>query len=196
MTAAVMQMAEKKVWAHQGQRQAQQSTAALGTITHQQSTTRRDAAIFAHYSDCIDQFNEVVGAIGRSPDLVELGQDGRGEDRFTTREMIEAKQRLHRAAEMMAERERHEVSERDREAALTRTEQRGLALSGRRPDALTHVTDGGDLGGGHRRAFQERPEGAQYHQSVKAIDRPRTEGTRGSRHVAGVYARSDALIEG
>ena len=38
-----------------------------------------------------------------APDLVELGKDGRGEDRFTTREMIEAEQRLHRAAELMAE---------------------------------------------------------------------------------------------
>ena len=121
---------------------------ALDAITHQQSTfTRRDMVMFAHrHSDGIDQFNEVVGAMRGSPDLVELGKDGRGEDRFTTREMIEAEQRLHRAAELMAERERHEVSEKDRLDALARAEQRGLVLSGEQADALSHVTDGRDLG--------------------------------------------------
>ncbi|TRL36308.1 Ti-type conjugative transfer relaxase TraA [Methylosinus sporium] len=121
---------------------------ALDAITHQQSTfTRRDIALFAHrHSDGIDQFNEVMGAMRNAPDLVELGKDGRGEDRFTTRDMIESEQRLHRAAEMMAERERHEVNDRNREAALARAEQRGLVLSGEQAEALAHVTDGRDLG--------------------------------------------------
>ncbi|MGV6874583.1 Ti-type conjugative transfer relaxase TraA [Pseudochelatococcus sp. B33] len=121
---------------------------ALDAITQQQSTfTRRDMAMFAHrQSDGIEQFNEVMGAMRGSPDLVELGKDGRGEDRFTTRDMIEAEQRLHRAAELMAEKELHEVSDRDREAALARAEQRGLVLSGEQTDALAHVTDGRDLG--------------------------------------------------
>ncbi len=121
---------------------------ALDAITQQQSTfTRRDMAMFAHrHSDGMEQFNEVMGALRRSPDLVELGKDGRGENRFTTREMIEAEQRLHRAAELMAEKERHAVSDRDREAALTQAEQRGLVLSGEQADALAHVTDGRDLG--------------------------------------------------
>ncbi|MGE4483087.1 Ti-type conjugative transfer relaxase TraA [Acidocella sp.] len=121
---------------------------ALDAITHQQSTfTRRDMAKFAHrHSDGIDQFNEVIGAMRGAPDLVELGQDARGEDRFTTREMIEAEQRLHRAAELMAEKELHEVSDRDREAALARAEERGLVLSNEQADALAHVTDGRGLG--------------------------------------------------
>ncbi len=121
---------------------------ALDAITHQQSTfTRRDMARFAHrHSDGIDQFNAVMGAVRGAPDLVELGKDGRGEDRFTTRQMIEAEQRLHRAAEMMAERERHEVKEADRKAALARAEARGLVLSGEQAEALAHVTDGRDLG--------------------------------------------------
>ena len=121
---------------------------ALDAITHQQSTfTRRDMAMFAHrHSDGIEQFNEVMGAIRSAPDLVELGADGRGEDRFTTREMIEAEQRLHRVAELMAEKERHEVGDRDRETALARAEARGLVLSGEQAEALAHVTDGRDLG--------------------------------------------------
>jgi len=121
---------------------------ALDAITHQQSTfTQRDIAKFAHrHSDGLDQFNEVLGAIHSAPDLVELGKDISGEDRFTTRAMIEAEQRLHRAAELMAERERHEVRDRDREAALARAEERGLVLSGEQADALAHVTEGRDLG--------------------------------------------------
>src|SRR2546430_8042339 len=100
----------------------------LDAITHQQSTfTQRDMAKFAHrHSDGIDQFNEVMGAMRAAPNLVELGKDARGEDRFTTREMIEAEQRLHRAAELMAERERHEVRDADCEVALSRAEARGL----------------------------------------------------------------------
>ena len=120
----------------------------LDAITHQQSTfTRRDMAVFAHrHSDGIDQFNTVMGAIRGAPDLIELGKDARGEDRFTTRAMIEAEQRLHRAAELMAERERHQVRGADREAAFASAEQRGLVLSGEQADALAHITDGRDLG--------------------------------------------------
>ena len=131
-----------------GERIIADPSLALDAITQQQSTfTQRDMAKFAHrHSDGIDQFNEVMGAMRSAPDLVELGKDARGEDRFTTREMIEAEQRLHRAAELMAERERHEVRDADREAALARAEARGLVLSGEQADALAHVTDGRDLG--------------------------------------------------
>ena len=120
---------------------------ALDVITQQQSTfTRRDMAKFAHrHSDGIDQFNEVMDAMRNAPDLVELGMDTRGDNRFTTRQMIEAERRLHRATELMAERERHEVNDRHRQAALAHAEQRGLVLSGEQADALAHVTDGRDL---------------------------------------------------
>ncbi|MBB5703035.1 Ti-type conjugative transfer relaxase TraA [Ochrobactrum daejeonense] len=138
----------REIARNNGERIIADPSIALDAITHQQSTfTRRDMAMFAHrHSDGIEQFNEVMGAMRGSPELVELGQDGRGEDRFTTRDMIEAEQRLHRAAEMMAERERHEVNDRDRIEALVRAEQRGLVLSGEQARALAHVTDGRDLG--------------------------------------------------
>jgi Ti-type conjugative transfer relaxase TraA len=138
----------RKIARNNGARIIANPSIALDAITHQQSTvTRRDMAKFAHrHSDGIDQFNEVMGAMRNAPDLVQLGKDGRGEDRFTTRDMIEAEQRLHRAAELMTERERHEVDDADRQAALARAEQRGLVLSGEQADALAHVTDGRDLG--------------------------------------------------
>ncbi|WP_442879906.1 Ti-type conjugative transfer relaxase TraA [Aurantimonas sp. E1-2-R+4] len=131
-----------------GQRIIADPSLALDAITHQQSTfTRREMARFAHrHSDGIDQFNAVTLAIGNAPDLVELGKDRRGEDRFTTRDMIEAEQRLHRAAELMAGAERHEVDDRYTVAALAHAEQRGLVLSDEQAGALAHITDGRDLG--------------------------------------------------
>jgi Ti-type conjugative transfer relaxase TraA len=130
-----------------GERVIADPSVALDAITHQQSTfTRRDMAKFAHrHSDGIDQFNEVMGAMRNAPDLVELGKDISGEDRFTTRAMIEAERRLQRATEVMAEQERHEVNDADRQAAMARAEQRGLVLSREQSDALAHVTDGHDL---------------------------------------------------
>jgi Ti-type conjugative transfer relaxase TraA len=115
----------------------------LDAITQQQSTfTRRDMAKFAHrHSDGLDQFNAVMGAMQRAPDLVELGKDARDEDRFTTRGMIEAEQRLHHASDLLADRERHEVRDPDRQAALARAEARGLVLSSEQTEALAHVTD-------------------------------------------------------
>lgn len=138
----------REIARNNGHRIIADPSVALDAITQQQSTfTRRDMAMFAHrHSDGIEQYNEVMGAMRNAPDLVELGQDGRGDDRFTTRDMIEAEQRLHRAAEMMAKKERHEVSARNREAALARAGQRGLVLSGEQAEALAHVTDGRDLG--------------------------------------------------
>jgi hypothetical protein len=59
--------------------------------------------------------------------------------------MIEAEQRLQRAAELMAERERHRVSEGDREGALRAAAARGLDLSGEQRAAFDHATDGRDL---------------------------------------------------
>jgi Ti-type conjugative transfer relaxase TraA len=130
-----------------GERIIADPSLALDAITRQQSTfTQRDMAKFAHrHSDGIEQFNEVMGAMRSAPDLVELGRDARGEDRFTTRDMIETEQRLHRAAEFMAEHKCHEVNDADREAALARAGQRGLVLSSEQADALAHITDGRDL---------------------------------------------------
>jgi len=131
-----------------GERIIAEPRVALDAITHQQATfTKRDMATFVHrHTDGKEQFDRAMSAVRASPDLVELGKDGRGEDRFTSREMIETEQRLQRAAEQMAERERHRVSEGDREGALARAEVRGLLLSGEQQSAFHHITDKGGLG--------------------------------------------------
>ncbi|RJG55869.1 Ti-type conjugative transfer relaxase TraA [Sphingobium terrigena] len=130
-----------------GERIIAEPRVALDAITHQQATfTRRDMAMFVHrHTDGKDQFDRAMSAVRASPDLVELGKDGRGDDRFTSREMIETEQRLQRATELMAEREWHRVNEKDRAAALARAEGRGLLLTGEQRAAFEHVTDGRGL---------------------------------------------------
>jgi Ti-type conjugative transfer relaxase TraA len=81
-----------------------------------------------------------------SSETIALGKDGRGEERFTSREMLDAEQRLQRAADLLAERERRRVGEKERKAALARAAARGLTLSGEQRRAFEHVTDRRDLG--------------------------------------------------
>ncbi|UAL11687.1 Ti-type conjugative transfer relaxase TraA [Caulobacter segnis] len=121
---------------------------ALDAITHQQATfTRYDLAKFIHrHSDGKDQFDRAMSAVQASPEMVALGQDGRGQDRFTSREMIAVEDRLHRASEVIAERRAHGVSELEQRRALARAEQRGLVLFGEQRAAFEHVTEGRDLG--------------------------------------------------
>ncbi|MFT4076580.1 MAG: Ti-type conjugative transfer relaxase TraA [Asticcacaulis sp.] len=120
---------------------------ALDAITHGQATfTKRDLAMFVHrHSDGADQFNAVMTAVRQSPELRELGKDGHGEDRFTSRDMIEAEERLHRAADLMKAREQHRVSAGSREIVLGRSQARGFTLSDEQKGAFDHVTDSRSL---------------------------------------------------
>ena len=130
-----------------GERIIAEPRVALDAITHHQATfTNRDLAMFVHrHSDGKDQYDRAMSAVRTSPDLIELGKDGRGEDRFTSRDMIDAERRLQRASELMAERERHRVNESDREGALHAAAARGLDLSGEQRAAFDHATNGRDL---------------------------------------------------
>jgi Ti-type conjugative transfer relaxase TraA len=120
---------------------------ALDAITHQQATfTRRDMAMFMHrHTDGKEQYDRAMSAVQASPDLITLGKDGRGEDRFTSRDMIETERRLQRASELMATSERHRVSEKDRDGALRAATARGLDLSGEQRAAFDLATDRRDL---------------------------------------------------
>ena len=121
---------------------------ALDAITKAQATfTTRDLAMFVHrHSDGKDQFDAVMAAVRASPELVALGTDGCGDERFTSREMIATEQRLERATTAMAERPRHGVGELERGAALARAASRGMMLSAEQHDAFEHVTEAKGLG--------------------------------------------------
>jgi Ti-type conjugative transfer relaxase TraA len=115
---------------------------ALDAITHRQATfTNRDLAMFVHrHSDGKEQFDAVMSAVKTSPDLIVLGKDGRGEDRFTSKSMIETEQRLERATATLDARRNHAVADRHRERALANASARGFDLSAEQRVALEHVT--------------------------------------------------------
>jgi len=121
---------------------------ALDAITRQQATfTTRDVAMFVHrHSEGKEQFDQVMAAVKASPDLVALGKDGRGNERFSSRDMIATEQRLERATIAMAARAGHGVGELERGVALARAAARGMTLSAEQRDALEHVTDAKALG--------------------------------------------------
>jgi len=111
---------------------------ALDAITHGQATfTTRDLAMFVHrHSDGKEQFDQVMAAVKAAPELVALGNDGRGEQRFTSRAMIETEQRLAQATDAMVARDRHAVPEHQRDAALARSQARGMDAAAGRIDAM------------------------------------------------------------
>ena len=119
---------------------------ALNAITHQQATfTNRDMAMFIHrHSDGQEQFNAAMHAVRGSPDLIALGKDGRGDERFTSREMIETEQRMSRAADRLAM-ERSDGLSAAATYASPVAESGGLALGAEQEAALRHITGGRGL---------------------------------------------------
>ena len=115
---------------------------ALDAITRLQATfTTRDLAMFVHrHSDGKAQFDEVLGAVRSSPEIVALGTDGKGNDRFTSRDMIAAEQRLETAAGRLANQAGHGLDDRHRTQALATAEANGLVLSTEQRGALEHIT--------------------------------------------------------
>jgi Ti-type conjugative transfer relaxase TraA len=120
---------------------------ALDAITRQQSTfTDHDLSRFVHrHTDDADQFRDAMSAVRTSPELVALGQDGKGRERFSTREMLNVELRLEQSAGEIAGRESHGVAPGSLDRAIRAGEARGLTLTETQRDALEHVTGPKDL---------------------------------------------------
>jgi Ti-type conjugative transfer relaxase TraA len=121
---------------------------ALDAITRTQATfTTRDLAMFVHrHSEGKEQFDQIMAAVRASPELVKLGKDGRGQERFTSRDMIDTETRLQHATVKLEASRRHGLSDQHRKLALVRAEMRGLTLSPEQRSAFDHVTSGRGLG--------------------------------------------------
>ncbi|TPG39751.1 Ti-type conjugative transfer relaxase TraA [Sphingomonas koreensis] len=121
---------------------------ALDAITRTQATfTTRDLAMFVHrHSEGKEQYDQVMAAVRGAPELVKLGKDGRGNDRFTSREMIETEQRLERVTSKLETSRRHGMVEQHRKLALVRAEMRGMVLSPEQHSAFDHVTKANGVG--------------------------------------------------
>ncbi|MCZ4341444.1 Ti-type conjugative transfer relaxase TraA [Sphingomonadaceae bacterium G21617-S1] len=125
-----------------GERIIAEPRIALDAITHGQSTfTRRDLALFVHrHSDGKEQFDQAMGAVGASPELVALGKDGRGDDRFTSRDMIETEERLEQAVDRLVSQHGHGLLAAARDWEATAAGSEGLALGREQQAALEHIT--------------------------------------------------------
>ncbi len=115
---------------------------ALDAITRQHSTfTDHDLARFVHrHSDGADQFAQAMSAVKISPELVALGKDGAGRERFSTREMLATEQRLERSAGHIVARRSHGVAPSSLDRAIGASEGRGLFLGDEQRGALERIT--------------------------------------------------------
>jgi Ti-type conjugative transfer relaxase TraA len=177
---------------------------ALDAITHAQATfTTRDLAMFVHrHSDGQDQFDRVLAAVKAAPELIRVGWDGRGEERFTSRAMLETERRLERSGVSMEARRNHPVSKRDRDGALSRGVARGLLLSPEQRDAFEHVTRStglsavvGYAGTGKSAMLglaREAWEGAGYHVQGAALSGIAAENLEAG---SGIASRTIASLE-
>ncbi|WP_242140971.1 Ti-type conjugative transfer relaxase TraA [Sphingomonas sp. TREG-RG-20F-R18-01] len=114
---------------------------ALDAITRTQATfTNRDLATFAfRHSDGKDQFDQVMGAVRASPELVALGRDGRDQERFTSRDMIATEARLERAGNALAARREYGLPAVAMEGAIATAGSEGLKLGDEQEAALRHI---------------------------------------------------------
>src|SRR3546814_15356538 len=107
-------------------------------------------------SDAQDLFVQVMSAVRTSPELVALGTDGRGEDRFTSRDMIDTEQRLSQAGDRLADRAGHGLSAASQLGGRDTAESGGLALGSQTKDALAHSRSKNNQTGRHSRRRKER----------------------------------------
>ncbi len=117
-------------------------TIALKAMTHSQATfSHHDLARFLHTrTDGAEQFDRAYLKVTTSPELVALGKDDAGRQRFTTREMLGLERGLLAEAEALAGREGHGVAAHRQRSVLSQHR-----LSDEQRQAFEHVTGPGDL---------------------------------------------------
>jgi len=121
--------------------------AALRMLTQQRSTfSRQELARLVHrHTDGAEQFAAVMAKVTASREMQWVGLDGRGQDRYSTREMLACERRMERAAAEIAEGDAHRVLPAAGRQALAAAKRDGLVLGDEQRDALRHVVSGQDL---------------------------------------------------
>ncbi len=125
-----------------GQRILENPSIALDAITHQQSTfTHQDVARFVnrHTVDA-SQFEQVFEGVKQCPELVHLGQDDKGRERFTTQSMLAVEVNLLEAVKELGQRLDHGVHE-DRSTEALRT----ASLRDEQLEAYDYLINEGDM---------------------------------------------------
>ena len=121
--------------------------AALRMLTQQRSTfSKQELARLVHrHTDGAEQFAAVMAKVTASREMAWVGVDGRGQARYSTREMLACERRMERAGAALAEGDVHRVLPAAARKALAAAEQGGLVLGEEQRLALRHVTSGQDL---------------------------------------------------
>lgn len=129
-----------------GERLLRNPAAALEALTHTQETfTRHDLARFVfRHTDGKDQFDRLHARILASPELVPLGADERGRERFTSRDLILAQEAMLRASDRLESRPHHAITERSGRAARAQMKAVGH-LGDEQVLAVAHVLSAGCL---------------------------------------------------
>ncbi|HAT9649154.1 TPA: Ti-type conjugative transfer relaxase TraA [Legionella pneumophila subsp. pneumophila] len=115
---------------------------ALDALTRNQSTfTHQDLARFINrHTEDAEQFNVVFERVKSSSEMVFLGMDSEGRQRFSTREMLAIESAMMKQADKLHHQKGHEVDEHAvRNAKSNRT------LSQEQETALDYVTSSGDM---------------------------------------------------
>lgn len=130
-----------------GERLLRNPAAALEALTHTQETfTRHDLARFVfRHTDGKDQFDRLHARILASPELVPLGADERGRERFTSRDLIRAQEAMLRASDRLASQPHHAITERSGRAARAEMAALGQPLGDEQVLAVAHVLAAGCL---------------------------------------------------
>jgi Ti-type conjugative transfer relaxase TraA len=133
---------QSRIMGANGQQIIAEPTIALKALTHGQATfTHHDIARFLHTrTDGAEQFQAAYLKVTTSPELLGLGVDDQGRQRFTTRDMWGHEHSMLADAEQLALRAGHGVSSRRQAAVLSNNR-----LSDEQRHAFEHVTGAGDL---------------------------------------------------
>jgi len=121
--------------------------AALRMLMQQRSTfSKQDLArLVNRHTDGAEQFTAVMAKVTASREMKWVGLDGRGQDRYSTREMLACEHRMEGAAEAIGEEAVHRVLPAAGRQALAVAERGGLVLGDEQRLAFQHVTSGSDL---------------------------------------------------
>lgn len=133
---------QRRIAQENGEQILADPTRALKALTHHQATfTDHDIAKFLHTrTEGAEQFQAAFVKVTTSPELVSLGRDERGRQRYTSAEMVQTEAQLLRDAERMSARSGHGVGSGHQRAALSQG-----ALSTEQREAFSALVAEGDV---------------------------------------------------
>jgi Ti-type conjugative transfer relaxase TraA len=125
-----------------GERITKDPALALKALTHQQSTfTLQEVAKFvSRHTEDAGQFVDVYAKVQACPEMVYLGLDQRGQERYTTEEMLKLESQMLLQARSLHQQASHRVQDRALAQAVAER-----SLSKEQQSALQHITAQGGL---------------------------------------------------